>query len=42
MVYEREGLVAVVEAGGEVAELRALCARVAVGEPGDVGAAGAN
>lgn len=40
MVDEREGLVAVVEAGGEVAELRALCTRVAVREPGDVGAAG--
>lgn len=40
MVDEREVLVAVIEALGEVAELRALCARVAVGEPGDVFAAG--
>ena len=40
MIDEREVLVAVIEALGEVAELRALCARVAVGEPGDVFAAG--
>lgn len=39
MVDEREGLVAVGETGGEVAELRALCARVAVGKPDEVAAA---
>lgn len=40
MVYEREVLVAVVEAVVEGAEGRALRAWVAVGEEGDVGASG--
>lgn len=41
VVYQGEILVAVLEAVGEGAEARALGARVAVGEEGDVGASGA-
>ena len=38
VAQDGERFVAVVEAAGQVAELRAVVAGVAVGEPGDVGA----